>query len=131
MNENPDYHAMLLNHVRKLPAELPPALLDATVEGEVRLNGGDFSLTRKPTKDLFYEDMNAPGFKGKYVVFLSTPSARFAYDPATGKEITNTLQRDIVKDRASLLPEWKQTLRSDSYDLRGKGLEELASAQDS
>jgi len=130
MNENPDYQAMLLEHMRTFPTELPIALSEATVEGKVILNDGDFSLTRIPTEDLFYEYMDHCGFQGKEVVFLCTPSVRFAYDPATGEEIANTLRRYAVKDRTSLVPQWKLALRRDSYNLREKGLEGLASVQD-
>lgn len=130
MNKSPDYQAMLLDHMRTFPTELPTALLEATVEGGVMLNGGDFSLKRKPTRDLFFDGMYNHGFQGPDVVFLSTPSVTFAYDPTTGREIANTMQRYGVEDRKSLLPHLKQMLRLDSYYLRGKGLEGLASAQD-
>ena len=130
MNESLDYQSMLLEHMRAFPTELPTALLEATVEGEVMLNGGDFSLKRKLTRDLFYDYMDGHGFQGQYVVFLSTPSVRFAYDPATGREVANTMERYHMKDRTSLLPHWKQMLRNDSAYLREKGLKGLASVQD-
>ena len=130
MNESPDYRAMLLEHMRTFPTELPAALLEATVNGEVMLNGGDFSLRRKPTKDLSYESMYNHGFQGQDVVFLSTPNVRFAYDPTTGREVANTMQRYGVEDRTSLLPRWKNMLKVDSAYLRGKGLEGLATRQD-
>ncbi|MBS3169910.1 hypothetical protein J4210_05480 [Candidatus Woesearchaeota archaeon] len=127
MNETQE---MLLEHMRTFPNKLPSALLEATVESEVQLNLGDFTLRRIPTGDLFYENMLYPGFQGKDVVFLSTPDVRFAYDPATGEEIANTMQRYGVKDRSSLLSQWKELLRYDSSRLRGKGLGGFADRQD-
>ena len=130
MDNNQKYQAKLLEHMKTFPTELPTELLEATVEGKVMLNGGDFSLKRKPTKDLFYNSMYNHGFQGEQVVFLSTPSVRFAYDPTTGREVANTMQRYGVEDRTSLLPRWKSMLKVDSAYLRGKGLEGLATRQD-
>src|SRR3989344_1570872 len=126
MNETQE---MLLEHMRTFPNRLAPALLEATVEGEVLLNMGDFSLRKIPTKDLFFENMYH-GFHGENVVFLSTPSVRFAYNPVTGEEIANTMSSYWVTDRASLLPEWGRMLEYDSLLLRGKELGGFADQQD-
>ncbi len=93
------------------------------------LNGGDFILRTFPTKELFYEHIYNHGFKGQNVVFLSTPDVRFAYDPQTGREIGNTLNR-YKANRSDLLLEWKSLLERDSAYLRGKGLSGLADWQD-
>lgn len=131
MNKNQDYQAMLLEHMRAFPTELPKALLEATVDGKVLLNGGDFSLKRRPTQELCFEEgmYNHNGYQGPQVVFLSTPTVRFAYDPTTGREIANTMERYGIIDRTTLLRQWKSMLKVDSGHLRGKGLEGLASAQ--
>lgn len=129
--KNQNYQEMLLEHMRKFSTELPRELIEATINGgEVILNGGDFSLKKILTEKLFFECMERHKYEGQEVIFLSTPSVRFAYDPETGKEIANTLWRYNVTDRTKLLPEWKSILKIDSAYLRSKGLDGLASMQD-
>ena len=130
MDQNQDYQAMLLNHMRTFPPELPEALLEAAADGEFVLNGGDFILRREPIKNLFNAFIPHHGYREPQFLLLSTPTVCFAYDTKTGREIANTLEKYCVKDRTSLLPEWRRMLQLDSAHLRDKGLEGLASGQD-
>ncbi len=120
----------LIEHLRSFPTVLPRDLLEAAKADGIVLNGGDFILGMKPTKDLSSESIYKHGFQGQQVIFLSTPSVRFAYNPETGEEIGNTMNRYNETDRTSLLAHWAAALNRDSADLRSKGLPGLAGVQD-
>ena len=133
MNQIPNNQASLLDHMKGFEPQLPSDLLEAVTSGSrVYLNMGDVALEMKPKSQLFFESMRAPDFKGEEFVLLRLPTGRnFAYDPNTGEEIANTLDRYGVTDRTTILDDMKSALVADSAYLRAKDTPpSLVNAQD-
>ncbi len=125
-----DNQKILLKHICTLPTELPRELLEATEDNwRVGLNLADFYLRRIPTRDLFFDDLFFDGifnrgYQGQEVVFLTTPSVSFAYDPTTGREIANTMEGYGVTDRRALIYQWISMLKMDVDYLRSERSED-------
>jgi hypothetical protein len=117
----------LIRHLHTLDKTLPKDLLKSIkVDSSVHV-GGYFSLISLPT-DSISSRANIPGdFQGENVLFLKTPIRPwFLYDPKTGIELTNNLDRYHTRDRRQVLKDSVSTLREDVELTESSSSRELA-----